>query len=437
MAQVTLLHLLNLRDNDDDDVEEDLLIDRSDADSHNYHLDPYWSTDFDVFTSDLTSDFLPSDLRPRNRIPLVDSSRDEVSDEGLTITTDLLDRGNQVNFVMDLFHQRVEQSQLSTAHVVIDPDLAEPEAGFDPNFGIIEGNDEMDPNQLDLDLGLGFYVEPTSANDGGSGFVEANFDNEVQFVTGLRLVDVGSDTDSEVNVDFGIAFNDRNDDEADGHDCDGATDDDDPSLRLCWDSFQIEDHRVVNEEFEWEEVDEGVDEREVLSMFLDDDDVSVTAREERVGVLGNLEWEVLLNVQNLDPNAELGHEGFNEFGFGDHEHDEYNYPAEYELFFGQFVESENAIMGKPPAAKHVVKDLPEVVLSKDDLEKNDVICAICKDEMGVGEVARQLPCSHKYHGDCILPWLGIRNTCPVCRYELPTDDPDYERRREQIAGQVH
>lgn len=46
-------------------------------------------------------------------------------------------------------------------------------------------------------------------------------------------------------------------------------------------------------------------------------------------------------------------------------------------------------------------------------------CAICQEEFEIGDLFVPLPCNethlHRFHKDCILPWLRRNNTCPVCR----------------------
>ncbi|KAM0853609.1 hypothetical protein ACQ4PT_050971 [Festuca glaucescens] len=97
---------------------------------------------------------------------------------------------------------------------------------------------------------------------------------------------------------------------------------------------------------------------------------------------------------------------------------------EFEVLPGHMVDA--AVGGAPPAARAAVERLQVVVISGEDASQG---CAVCKDGIVQGELATRLPCAHFYHGDCIGPWLAIRNSCPVCRYELPTDDPDYEKQR--------
>jgi len=68
----------------------------------------------------------------------------------------------------------------------------------------------------------------------------------------------------------------------------------------------------------------------------------------------------------------------------------------------------------------------EETKESDDDKKNRE-CAICKEKFHKGELVKELPCTHRYHKDCITPWLHRRNTCPTCRHRLRTDNAMFER----------
>ncbi|KAF5730222.1 hypothetical protein HS088_TW20G00595 [Tripterygium wilfordii] len=418
--------------------------------SHHHHH-TLWDTDDQNFWCPPVSDDLNSQSTTLN----IDAE-DVVSD------LDLLDRENQVSFLMDLFHQRVEQSQ-----VMGYPDLHQdsfPDSGFD----VVGGNCEVVIDNLVLDFGLGSGIDLDVHDDcvdfedfighdqyerdsdilddgyfGDRGVSELEFGEAVSTVS-VEIGNFGADNDGVAGF---LSDSDSNPNDValgiDLHSVEANHDDDIASVPLCLGSLMLDDRVEPEEEYDfgWEEVDGRVDERELLGMVLDpaedEDDVSVTISDpeqpedlvsvERTGVAGNLEWQVLLNAHNFEVNPEEHGHNVEPF-FGDN--------VEYDMLFGHFAENESAPLGRPPASKYVVENLPEVVINAEDVKNNNALCAVCKDEINVGKKAKQLPCEHKYHGDCILPWLGIRNTCPVCRHELPTDDVEYERRKARRAGRV-
>lgn len=64
-------------------------------------------------------------------------------------------------------------------------------------------------------------------------------------------------------------------------------------------------------------------------------------------------------------------------------------------------------------------------------------CVICTETFQVGHTVLRLPaCGHVFHESCALQWLQLHNTCPYCRRELPTDDPEYEQERRR-AQRTH
>jgi hypothetical protein len=94
-----------------------------------------------------------------------------------------------------------------------------------------------------------------------------------------------------------------------------------------------------------------------------------------------------------------------------------------------------------PMSKEARDELKEYEVTSKDLE-NKLSCAICQEGFKEGEKVIRLPClgdGHFFHNkvgdEClgINPWLEENNTCPVCRYEFPSEpEPEPESEPGQI-----
>lgn len=77
-----------------------------------------------------------------------------------------------------------------------------------------------------------------------------------------------------------------------------------------------------------------------------------------------------------------------------------------------------------PASHASIEAMPTIKINQMHLG-TDSHCPVCKEKFELGSKAKEMPCNHIYHTDCILPWLVQHNTCPVCRLELPKQDSGY------------
>ena len=66
--------------------------------------------------------------------------------------------------------------------------------------------------------------------------------------------------------------------------------------------------------------------------------------------------------------------------------------------------------------KDAIKAMP-TVKSKENLQ-----CSVCLDDFEISAEAGEMPCKHKFHNGCILPWLELHSSCPVCRFQIAADE---------------
>ncbi|XP_019150759.1 PREDICTED: RING finger protein 148-like [Ipomoea nil] len=79
------------------------------------------------------------------------------------------------------------------------------------------------------------------------------------------------------------------------------------------------------------------------------------------------------------------------------------------------------VSGLKPASKASLELLKRVDFDEADIDDHHN-CVVCQDELfscKEKEVV-DMPCSHMFHGECILQWLQISHRCPICRFKMPT-----------------
>lgn len=110
--------------------------------------------------------------------------------------------------------------------------------------------------------------------------------------------------------------------------------------------------------------------------------------------------------------------------------------------------------GPPPMSTDEIQKVPTIKVTQSHIGKcfvcvfisNDFIltfipdakqqCSVCWDDFKLDEDVRQLRCEHIFHEACIIPWLELHNTCPVCRKEQEVN-PEQSAKTEVAGSTSH
>ncbi|KAF8398614.1 hypothetical protein HHK36_017545 [Tetracentron sinense] len=91
-----------------------------------------------------------------------------------------------------------------------------------------------------------------------------------------------------------------------------------------------------------------------------------------------------------------------------------------DLLLQHLAENDPNRYGTPPAQKEAVEAMLTVKVGE------NLQCSVCLEDFEIRGEAKEMPCKHKFHSECILPWLELHSSCPVCRFQMPANESKLE-----------
>ena len=99
---------------------------------------------------------------------------------------------------------------------------------------------------------------------------------------------------------------------------------------------------------------------------------------------------------------------------------------------------QNQHQNSPPAGKINFQRLKPFKLGEElckiGTKENEIEypqCSKCLIDIILGHETILSPCGHLFHSGCLINWLNLHSDCPLCKYEFPIDDPNYESNRQE------
>ncbi|RLM58766.1 hypothetical protein C2845_PM18G00350 [Panicum miliaceum] len=87
-----------------------------------------------------------------------------------------------------------------------------------------------------------------------------------------------------------------------------------------------------------------------------------------------------------------------------------------------------------PASGDAMAALPETTVGEGGAGEEE--CAVCLEGYAAGDTVRTMPCSHGFHGHCILRWLAASRLCPLCRFAMPAEvEPEADDEDDDEEGE--